>query len=140
MGRIGNPEMCNQRHQFVGDGKYCQDCGHLREADCHLKTYNGPKVSTCLICRPYRAFKTPQGLVGHLRFKHKISGSTITLSAEELKQAGSVNNTGFVLVDQMGDFIVAFRALQTENKRLKKVETEMRSIIVQLQNIYARPD
>ena len=33
----GNSEMCGIRHLFAGPGKYCQDCGHLPDDDCHLK-------------------------------------------------------------------------------------------------------
>lgn len=32
----GNPEMCNTKHWFTGEGSYCQDCGHLFSADCHF--------------------------------------------------------------------------------------------------------
>jgi dCMP deaminase len=42
MGKTGNPNMCNQKHWLVGDGKYCQNCGHLRDADCHMKTKERP--------------------------------------------------------------------------------------------------
>jgi len=37
IGKTGNPEMCVNKHAFIGDGSYCQDCGHLKEADCHLR-------------------------------------------------------------------------------------------------------
>ncbi len=31
-----NNETCGERHPVAGNGKYCQDCGHLSNADCHM--------------------------------------------------------------------------------------------------------
>lgn len=35
----GNSEMCGKKHLFVGPGKYCQDCGHRPDDDCHVRCY-----------------------------------------------------------------------------------------------------
>jgi hypothetical protein len=32
----GNPGMCGNRHQFIGNGKYCSECGHGPNDDCHI--------------------------------------------------------------------------------------------------------
>ena len=36
MNKTGNAGMCGTKHWFVSDGKYCKDCGHLPDADCHM--------------------------------------------------------------------------------------------------------
>jgi hypothetical protein len=43
----GNGEMCGAKHLPVGPGRYCQDCGHLMAADCHLKPESPPQLFIC---------------------------------------------------------------------------------------------
>ena len=44
MSKTGNSEMCGDKHAFTGSGKYCGDCGHLRDADCHYKYSISPNL------------------------------------------------------------------------------------------------
>jgi hypothetical protein len=32
----GNSELCKEQHAFVGNGKFCSECGHEPKDDCHI--------------------------------------------------------------------------------------------------------
>jgi len=58
MPATGNVGMCGNKHKATGSGQYCGSCGHLVDADCHIRGYIAKEEALQLVSDEYdRAVK-----------------------------------------------------------------------------------